>query len=74
MSNRTAVLLVTLGGVLLISGSILAVAFHDYNVFSFPITSWKDVAACVALALLGLVLIAFGLRALLRSRRMQGPA
>ncbi|MFC1574771.1 hypothetical protein ACFL3Z_01690 [Gemmatimonadota bacterium] len=74
MSNRPAVILVILGALLLIGGSVLAVAFHDYRIFSMTIIPREDVAACIGLALLGLVLLVFGTRALLRARRMKGPA
>ena len=72
MRIRTAVLLVVLGGILLICGSVFAVAFHDFTILSLEIIPLRDVVASVILALLGLILLFMGLRGVLTAKRARG--
>jgi hypothetical protein len=53
-------------------GTVLAVALHDFTVFSFPVTSWVDVAGSSAVAAFGLVLVLVGIRGALRAKRQRG--
>jgi hypothetical protein len=72
MSLRNAVLLVVLGGILLICGSVFALAFHDYTVLSLQIVPTRDIVVSVAIALLGMILLLLGIRGGRAARRTRG--
>lgn len=69
MNTRTGWLLILLGATLLVAGCILAVAFQGYTIFTLPVTSGRDVMASAAVAVLGFLLLLWGLWALVRGRR-----
>ena len=68
MGTRLAVVLIVIGAILAIAGTILAVAFQGYELFGHPLLGWQDVAAPVAIAVLGLILVVVGVRGLVRAR------
>ena len=68
MSTRIAVVLIVIGAILAIAGTILAVAFHGYELFGQPLLGWKDVAGTASVAVLGLILVVVGVRGLVRAR------
>lgn len=74
MTTQTGWLFILLGGTLLVLGSLLAVAFQGYTIFTLPVTSGRDLAASAAVAVLGFLLLLMGLWALVRGRRDPGRA
>ena len=68
MGTRLAVVLIVIGAILAIGGTVLAVAFHGYELFGQPLLGWQDVAAPAAIAVLGLILVVVGVRGLVRAR------
>jgi uncharacterized membrane protein len=74
VSTTAGIILVVVGALLLVSGTILAVVLHNLDFFSLELTSWYDVAIAVALAVVGLVLVAVGTRVLRRAKRHHAAA
>jgi uncharacterized membrane protein len=74
MRPAAAVALVIVGALLLVSGTVLAVVLHKLDFFTINLTSWYDVAIAVAVAVIGLVLVALGTRALRRANHKHAAA
>jgi uncharacterized membrane protein len=74
MRPAAAVVLVIVGALLLVSGTVLSVVLHKLDFFTINLTSWYDVAIAVAVAVIGLVLVALGTRALRRASHKHAAA
>jgi len=72
VASRTAVLLILVGVVLLVGGTVFAVILYNYTLFSLPVTSARDVAASAILAVIGAVCVVVGLRALVQACQERG--
>ena len=68
MGKRLAVVLIIIGALLAIAGTVLAVAFHGYELFGQPLLGWRDVAGAASVAVVGLILVVVGVRGLVRAR------
>lgn len=72
VASRTAVLLILVGVVLLVGGTVFAVTFYNYTLLSLPVTSTRDVVASAILAVIGAVCVVVGVRALVRACQERG--
>ncbi len=74
MSTTSAIVLVIVGALLLICGTTLAVMLYNLDFFTINLTSWYDVVIPMLVAVVGLMLLFAGVRALRRARRDRAVA
>ena len=74
MSTTSAIVLVIVGALLLICGTTLAVMLYNLDFFTINLTSWYDVVIPMLVAVVGLMLLFAGVRALRRARRDRAEA
>ncbi len=74
MRTTNAVVLVIVGALMLVSGTTLAIMLYNLDFFTINLTSWYDVVIPILIAIVGLVLLVLGARALRRARRDRAEA
>ena len=67
MNDTTAIVLVIVGALLLVCGTTLAVMLYNLEFFAVRLTSWYDAVIPVLIAIVGLVFLFVGVRALRRA-------
>jgi uncharacterized membrane protein len=74
MSTTAAIVLVIVGALLLVCGTTLAIMLYSLDFFTIDLTSWYDVVIPMLVAVVGLMLLFAGVRALRRARRDRAAA
>ncbi len=68
MKLSKSIALITVGSILFIFGGYLAFSFFNFEIGIMTITIWRDVIIFSIISIIGLAILLFGIRKLIRNK------